>query len=50
MNKKISREELYAAFGLAWIQTRPGWDVLDTRLAWTLAKALGLEDEKNEPD
>lgn len=48
MDRKISREEFYAAFGLAWIQARATWDVLDNRLAWTLAKALGLEDEKHE--
>lgn len=48
MNKKISRDEFYAAFALAWIQARPSWDVLDNRFAWTLAKALGLEDEDEQ--
>jgi len=41
--QRITRDQFYAAFALAWIEARPSWDVLDTQLAGALAKHLGLE-------
>jgi hypothetical protein len=42
----ITREQFYEMFRLAWLAARPGWDVLDTKLAWEIAKQLGLEPEE----
>ncbi len=40
----INREQLHTAFITAWRLARPWYDVADTKLAWELCRALGLEE------